>query len=122
MLVFLDVNGWHAYEEGQYPKWPNQAQLSGFWKTIAAHNTEMKNELKGLVEQYHTSLEHVTYALKVYAKSRLPEADYTALLRTLVRAQVLTMSPEGVLGQPLLPEGYVHDLVPGKTWLIKPFP
>ena len=65
----------------QYPKWPNQAQLSGFWKTIAAHNTEMKNELKGLVEQYHTSLEHVTYALKVYAKSRLPEADYRALLR-----------------------------------------
>ena len=40
----------------------------------------------------------------------------------LVMAQVLTLSPEGVLGQPLLPEGYVHDLVPGKTWLIKPFP
>ena len=115
VLVFLDVNGWQAYEEGQYPKWPNQAQLSGFWKTIAAHNTEMKNELKGLVEQYHTSLEKVTYALKVYAKSRLPEADYTALLRTLVKAQVLTLSPEGILGQPLLPEGYVHDLVPGKT-------
>ena len=38
VLVFLDVNGWQAYEEGQYPKWPNQAQLSGFWKTIAAHN------------------------------------------------------------------------------------
>ncbi|OLQ04172.1 Retrovirus-related Pol polyprotein from transposon TNT 1-94 [Symbiodinium microadriaticum] len=122
VLVFIDVNGWQAYEEGQYPKWPNQAQLSGFWKTIAAHNTEMKNELKGLVEQYHTSLEKVTFALKVYAKSRLPEADYTALLRTLVKAQVLALSPEGVLGQPLLPEGYVHDLVPGKTWLIMPFP
>ena len=122
VLVFIDVNGWQAYEEGQYPKWPNQAQLSGFWKTIAAHNAEMKNELKGLVEQYHTSLEKVTYALKVYAKSRLPEADYTALLRTLVKAQVLALSPEGVLGQPLLPEGYVHDLVPGKTWLIMPFP
>ena len=81
VLVFIDVNGWQAYEEGQYPKWPNQAQLSGFWKTIASHNAEMKNELKGLVEQYHTSLEKVTYALKVYAKSRLPEADYTALLR-----------------------------------------
>ncbi|OLP98462.1 hypothetical protein AK812_SmicGene19094 [Symbiodinium microadriaticum] len=65
-----------AYEESQYPKWPNQAQLSGFWKTIAAHNTEMKNELK---------------------------ADYTALLRTLVKAQVLALSPDGVLGQPLLP-------------------
>ena len=122
VLVFIDVNGWQAYEEGQYPKWPNQAQLSGFWKTIAAHNTEMKDELKGLVEQYHTSLEKVTCALKVYAKSRLPEADYTALLRTLVKAQVLALSPEGVLGQPLLPEGYVHDLVPGKTWLILPFP
>ena len=71
MLVFIDVNGWQAYEESQYPKWPNQAQLSGFWKTIAAHNTEMKNELKGLVEQYHTRQEKVTYALKVYAKSRL---------------------------------------------------
>ena len=34
-----------------------------------------------------------------------------------MRAQVLTLSPEGVLGQPLLPEGYVHDLVPGKTWV-----
>ena len=122
VLVFIDVNGWQAYEEGQYPKWPNQAQLSGFWKTIAAHNTEVKNELKGLVEQYHTSLEKVTYALKVYAKSRLPEAEYTALLRTLVKAQVLALTPEGVLGQPLLPEGYVHDLVPGKTWLIMPFP
>ena len=122
VLVFIDVNGWQAYEEGQYPKWPNQAQLSGFWKTIASHNAEMKNELKGLVEQYHTSLEKVTCALKVYAKSRLPEADYTALLRTLVKAQVLALSPEGVLGQPLLPEGYVHDLVPGKTWLIMPFP
>ena len=122
VLVFLDVNGWQAYEEGQYPKWPNQAQLSGFWKTIAAHNAEMKSELKGLVEQYHTSLEKVTHALKVYAKGRLPEADYTALLRTLVRSQVLMRSPEGALGQPLLPEGYVHDLVPGKTWLIMPFP
>ena len=122
VLVFLDVNGWQAYEEGQYPKWPNQAQLSGFWKTIAAHNSEMKTELKRLVEQHHTSLEQVTCALKVYAKSRLPEADYTALLRTLVKAQVLTLSPEGILGQPLLPEGYVHDLVPGKTWLIMPFP
>ena len=122
VLVFLDVNGWQAYEEGQYPKWPNQAQLSGFWKTIAAHNAEMKRELKGLVEQYHTSLEKVTCALKVYAKGRLPEAEYTALLRTLVRAQVLSRSPEGALGQPLLPEGYVHDLVPGKTWLIMPFP
>ena len=122
VLVFIDVNGWQAYEEGQYPKWPNQAQLSGFWKTIAAHNTEMKTELKRLVEQHHTSLEQVTCALKVYAKSRLPEADYTALLRTLVKAQVLALSPEGVLGQPLLPEGYVHDLVPGKTWLIMPFP
>ena len=122
VLVFIDVNGWQAYEEGQHPKWPNQAQLSGFWKTIASHNAEMKSELKGLVEQYHTSLEQVTYALKVYAKSRLPEADYTALLRTLVKAQVLALSPKGVLGQPLLPEGYVHDLVPGKTWLIKPFP
>ena len=59
---------------------------------------------------------------KCNAKSRLPEADYTALLRTLVKAQVLALSPEGVLGQPLLPEGYVHDLVPGKTWLIMPFP
>ena len=95
---------------------------TAIWKTIAAHNAEMKRELKGLVEQYHTSLEKVTYALKVYAKSRLPEAEYTALLRTLVRAQVLTRSPEGALGQPLLPEGYVHDLVPGKTWLIMPFP
>ena len=92
VLVFIDVNGWQAYEEGQYPKWPNQAQLSGFWKTIASHNAEMKNELKGLVEQYHTSLEKVTCALKVYAKSRLPEADYTALLRTLVKAQVLALS------------------------------
>ena len=122
VLVFLDVNGWQAYEEGQYPKWPNQAQLSGFWKTIAAHNAEMKRELKGLVEQYHTSLEKVTYVLKVYAKSRLPEAEYKALLRTLVKAQVLALAPEGALGQPLLPEGYVHDLVPGKTWLIMPFP
>ncbi|OLQ06337.1 hypothetical protein AK812_SmicGene10352 [Symbiodinium microadriaticum] len=52
VLVFLDVNGWHAYEEGQYPKWPNQAQLSGFWKTIAAHNTEMKNELKGHLDEH----------------------------------------------------------------------
>jgi len=121
-LVFLDVNGWQAYEEGTYPKWPNQAQLSGFWKTIAAHSDEMKNELKGLVTRYHTSLEHVTYALKVYAKSRLPEADYKALIRTLVRSQILSVSPEGVLGQPLLPEGYLHDLVPGKTWLVKPFP
>ena len=121
-LVFLDVNGWQAYEEGSYPKWPNQAQLSGFWKTLASHNGEMKQELKSLVEQYHTSLEHVTYALKVYAKSRLPEGDYRALIRTLVGSQVLSVSPEGLLGQPLLPEGYRHDLVPGKTWWVKPFP
>ena len=121
-LVFLDVNGWRAYEEGKYPKWPNQAQLSGFWKTVARHDPEMKAELKGLVEQYHTSLELVTQALKVYASSRLSEDDYEALLSCLVKSQVLVRTPEGILGQPLLPDKYCHDLVPGKTWLIKPFP
>ena len=78
VLVFLDVNGWHAYEEGQYPKWPNQAQLSGFWKTIAAHNTEMKNELKGLVEQYHTSQRRsVSELCRLHRRPRAGEYIHT---------------------------------------------
>ena len=42
VLVFIDVNGWQAYEEGQYPKWPNQAQLSGFLEdhSSAQHRDE----------------------------------------------------------------------------------
>ena len=60
-LVFLDVNGWQAYEEGSYPKWPNQAQLSGFWKTLASHNGEMKHraQVTGGAVPYQSGACHV---------------------------------------------------------------
>ena len=43
-------------------------------------------------------------------------------MHILVQTQVLGITPEGRLGQPLLPDNQRHDPEPGKVWLLKPFP
>ena len=42
-------------------------------------------------------------------------------MHILVQTQVLGITPEGRLGQPLLPDNQRHDPEPGKVWLLKPF-
>ena len=43
-------------------------------------------------------------------------------MHCLVQSQVLGISPEGLLCQFVLADGRPHNLVPGKSWTLVPFP
>ena len=70
----------------------------------------------------HSSLEDLTCALRAFTRGRLEAEVFEDLMHILVQTQVLGITPEGRLAQPLLPDNQRHDLEPGKVWLLKPFP
>eukprot|EP00439_Symbiodinium_sp_Y106_P002274 s298_g1.t1 len=49
-------------------------------------------------------------------KARLEAEVFEDLMHILVQTQVLEITPEGRLGQPLLPDNQRHDLEPGKAF------
>ena len=99
-----------------------RAPNRGVCTILQANVTQYRSEIKQwlVTNQYQIACLQETHVDK--GQQNGLQSGLAAVSLESWRAQVLTLSPEGVLGQPLLPEGYVHDLVPGKTWLIKPFP
>ena len=121
-VVVLDCNSWEPYGAGQWPGFPNKARAGGFWNMVQQHDPHLKEALSKLVEANHSSLEDLTCALRAFARGRLEAEVFEDLMHILVQTQVLGITPEGRLAQPLLPDNQRHDLVPGKVWLLKPFP
>jgi len=121
-VVFWDCNGWEPYEPDQRAVFPNKARAAGFWNMVRSYDEDLKDLLRTLVDQYHSDLEGLTIALRSLARGRFDVDTFDELMHVLVQTRVLAYTPEGLLGQMTLPENQVHDLVPGKTWLIKPFP
>ena len=121
-LVFVDCNGWEEYEEHQHAAFPNMRKASGFWKTVAHYDAGLKQTLCSLIQTCHHDLEALTVSLRDFARRRLSEENYSDLMHCLVQSQVLGISPEGLLCQFVLADGRPHNLVPGKSWTLVPFP
>ena len=121
-LVFVDCNGWEEYEEHQHAAFPNMRKALGFWKTIAHYDEGLKQNLCSIVQTYHNDLEALTVNLRDFARRRLSQECYSNLMHCLVQSQVLGISPEGLLCQFVPVGGRPHNLVPGKSWTLVPFP
>ena len=121
-VVFLDCNGWEPYGPEQRPGFPNRTRAQGFWNMAQRHDPDLKEVLRNLVDEHHANLEDLTCALRTLARGRFEADTFDELMHILIQTQVLGLTPEGRLGQPLLPDDQNHDLEPGKSWLIKPFP
>ena len=82
---------------------------------LQQHDPHLKEALSKLVEANHSSLEDLTCALRAFARGRLEAEVFEDLMHILVQTQVLGITPEGRLAQPLLPDNQRHDLEPGKV-------
>ena len=103
-VVVLDCNSWEPYGAGQWPGFPNKARAGGFWNMVQQHDPRLKEALSKLVEANHSSLEDLTCALRAFARGRLEAEVFEDLMHILVQTQVLGITPEGRLAQPLLPD------------------
>ena len=121
-IVLLDCNGWEPYDENQRAVFPNMRKAGGFWKVVQKHDAGLKEALCAIIQTYHNDLEALTVGLRNFARSRLSEASYSDLMHCLVQSQVLGISPEGLLSQFVLADDKPHNLVPGKSWTLVPFP
>ena len=97
-------------------------KASGFWKTVAHYDEGLKQNLCSIVQTYHNDLEALTVNLRDFARRRLSQECYSSLMHCLVQSQVLGISPEGLLCQFVPAGGRPHNLVPGKSWTLVPFP
>ena len=121
-IVLLDCNGWEPYNENQHAAFPNMRKAGGFWKMVQKHDAGLKETLCAIIQTYHNDLEALTVGLRDFARRRLIEASYSDLMHCLVQSQVLGISPEGLLSQFVLADDKPHNLVPGKSWTLVPFP
>ncbi|CAE7245871.1 unnamed protein product [Symbiodinium sp. CCMP2456] len=115
-VVFLDCNGWEPYDPEQKPVFPNKTRAQGFWNMVQSYDRDLKDLLRNVVDEHHADLESLTCALRVLARGRFDADTFDELMHILVQTQVLALTPEGRLGQPLLPDDQNHDLEPGKSW------
>ena len=121
-IVLIDCNGWEQYDENQHAVFPNMRKAAGFWKMVEKFDAGLKQTLCAIIQTYHNDLEALTVGLRDLARSRLSKASYSDLMHCLVQSQVLGISPEGLLSQFVLADDKPHNLVPGKSWTLVPFP
>ena len=100
---------------------PICARLVAFGKW-SKNTTRVSKKPCAIIQTYHNDLEALTVGLRDFARRRLIEASYSDLMHCLVQSQVLGISPEGLLSQFVLADDKPHNLVPGKSWTLVPFP
>ena len=106
----------------QHAVFPNMRKATGYWKMVEKFDAGLKQTLCAIIQTYHNDLEALTVGLRDFARSRLSKASYSDLMHCLVQSQVLGISPEGLLSQFVLADDKPHNLVPGKSWTLVPFP
>ena len=127
MDAFLRLSSWIAMDGSRMMRTSAQcfqicARLVVFGKW--SKNTTRVSKRPCVQSSRRTTMiwEALTVGLRNFARSRLSEASYSDLMHCLVQSQVLGISPEGLLSQFVLADDKPHNLVPGKSWTLVPFP
>ena len=102
LLLLLDGNYWEPYGRAR-PHWPGRQKAQGLWSSVTSFTPGLLEPFQAMTQRYSGDLESLFLAGHTLMEEMLPEAEFSEACENLLETQVLGRSPDGQLGQWILP-------------------